>query len=80
MSALLSDCGSFAIYLGEKCRFLAKNSSKLSFNDYLIENGVCLRECFSVLPNAPHGQNPKLGTLHPSMIRVTSIALKAASK
>lgn len=25
---------------------------------------------FSVPPHAPHGQNPKLGTLHPSMVRI----------
>lgn len=26
-------------------------------------------DCFSVPPAAPHGQTPKLGTLHPSLVR-----------
>ena len=33
---------------------------------------------FSVPPHAPHGQNPKLGTLHPSMVRVAGAAFAAA--
>ncbi len=33
---------------------------------------------FSVPPSAPHGQLPKLGTLHPSLIRAVHAALKAA--
>jgi hypothetical protein len=33
---------------------------------------------FSVPPHAPHGQNPKLGTLHPSMVRVAGAAIAAA--
>ena len=33
---------------------------------------------FSVPPHAPHGQNPKLGTLHPSMVRVAGAAFEAA--
>ena len=35
---------------------------------------------FSVPPHAPHGQNPKLGTLHPSMVRIVGAAFAAASK
>lgn len=35
---------------------------------------------FSVPPHAPHGQNPKLGMLHPSMVRIAAAAFKAASK
>ena len=35
---------------------------------------------FSVPPHAPHGQIPKLGTLHPSMVRIAAIAFAAASK
>lgn len=38
------------------------------------------QEWFSVPPHAPHGQNPKLGTLHPSMVKVASIAYKAATQ
>lgn len=35
---------------------------------------------FSVPPHAPHGQSPKLGTLHPSMVRIAAAALAPASK
>jgi hypothetical protein len=33
---------------------------------------------FSVPPRAPYGQIPKLGTLHPSMVRVAATAFAAA--
>lgn len=33
---------------------------------------------FSVPPHAPHGQNPRLGTLHPSLMRAVAAALGAA--
>ena len=33
---------------------------------------------FSVPPHAPHGQTPKLGTLHPSMVRIAAAAFAAA--
>jgi hypothetical protein len=32
---------------------------------------------FSVPPLAPHGQTPKLGTLHPSMVRIAAAAFAA---
>lgn len=35
---------------------------------------------FSVPPHAPHGQSPKLGTLHPSMVSIAAAALAPASK
>jgi len=35
---------------------------------------------FSVPPHAPHGQNPKLGTLHPSMVRIAAAAFKSAGE
>jgi hypothetical protein len=35
---------------------------------------------FSVPPHAPHGQTPKLGMLHPSMVRIAAAAFKAARK
>ena len=38
------------------------------------------QEWFAVPPHAPHGQNPKLGTLHPSMVKVASTAYKAATQ
>ena len=36
-------------------------------------------EWFSVPPAAPHGQTPKLGTLHPSMVRAVQAAFRAMS-
>ena len=35
-------------------------------------------EWFSVPPAAPHGQSPKLGTLHPSLVRAVQAAFEAA--
>ncbi len=35
---------------------------------------------FSVPPAAPHGQNPKLGTLHASMVRTVQAAHRAAGQ
>ncbi len=32
---------------------------------------------FSVPPHAPHGQNPRLGSLHPSLVRVAAAAYTA---
>jgi hypothetical protein len=37
-------------------------------------------EWFSVPPAAPHGQSPKLGTLHPSLVRALEAAYRAAVK
>lgn len=34
-------------------------------------------EWFSVPPSAPHGQTPKLGTLHPSLVRAVEAAARA---
>ena len=34
-------------------------------------------EWFSVPPAAPHGQNPRLGTLHPSLVRAVEAAYRA---
>ncbi len=36
-------------------------------------------EWFSVPPAAPHGQTPKLGTLHPSLVRAVQAAFRTAS-
>ncbi|MEO5672837.1 MAG: type II toxin-antitoxin system PemK/MazF family toxin [Ramlibacter sp.] len=36
-------------------------------------------EWFSVPPNAPHGQVPLLGTLHPSLVRAAAVAFRAAA-
>ena len=35
-------------------------------------------EWFSVPPAAPHGQTPKLGTLHPSLVRAVQAAFRTA--
>jgi hypothetical protein len=36
-------------------------------------------EWFSVPPAAPHGQSPKLGTLHPSLVPAVQAAYAAAN-
>lgn len=36
-------------------------------------------EWFSVPPTAPHGQSPKLGILHPSLVRAVEAAFRAAA-
>lgn len=36
-------------------------------------------EWFSVPPAAPHGQTPKLGTLHPSLVRAVEAAFRAVN-
>ena len=35
---------------------------------------------FGVPPAATHGQTPKLGTLHPSLMRALQVAYRAATK
>ena len=37
-------------------------------------------EWFSVPPAAPHGQVPKLGTLHPSLVRAVQAGFRAAGE
>jgi hypothetical protein len=37
-------------------------------------------EWFSVPPAAPHGQTPKLGTLHPSLVRAVQAALRPVAQ
>ncbi|WP_235442780.1 hypothetical protein [Caballeronia mineralivorans] len=37
-------------------------------------------EWFSVPPAAPHGQNPKLGILHPSLVRAVQAAFRATTE
>jgi hypothetical protein len=51
-------------------KFNLKHMLELPFND----------EYFSVPPHAPHGQNPKLGTLHPSLVRIAAAAYAALKK
>ena len=51
-------------------KFDLRNVLELPFNDAY----------FSVPPQAPHGQIPKLGTLHPSMLRIAAAAFEALNK
>ena len=51
-------------------KFDLKSVLELPFNDAY----------FSVPTHAPHGQSPKLGTLHPSMVRITASTFSAARK
>jgi len=37
-------------------------------------------EWFSVPPAAPHGRSPKLGTLHPSLVRALEAAYRAVAR
>jgi hypothetical protein len=48
-------------------KFDLRNVLELPFNDAF----------FSIPPSTPHGQNPKLGTLHPSMVRIAATAFAA---
>jgi hypothetical protein len=50
-------------------KFNLKRALDLPFNS----------DWFSVPPAAPHGQTPKLGVLHPSMVRAAQAAFAAAS-
>lgn len=73
--------GEFAI-LREKHR-AAYEAANLSydtkFNLKQVLDLPFSTEWFSVPPAAPHGQIPKLGTLHPSMVRAVHAAFKAAN-
>ena len=51
-------------------QFDLKNILELPFNDAY----------FSVPPHAPHDQTPKLGTLHPSMVRIAASTYAALRK
>jgi hypothetical protein len=73
--------GEFAITPADDAAFTAAGLSyptkfnlgekfELDFND----------QWFSVAPGAPHGQTPKLGLLHPSMMRRAATAARAAKK
>ncbi len=50
-------------------KFNLKRILELPFND----------DYFSVPPLAPYGQIPKLGTLHPSMVKIAAAAFSASS-
>ena len=74
--------GEFAILRGNNPA--AYEASNLSFDTKFDLRQILelpfSTEWFSVPPAAPHGQIPKLGTLHPSMVRAVQAAFKAASE
>lgn len=51
-------------------KFDLKKVLELAFND----------DYFSVPPHAPHGQVPKLGSLHPSMVWIAAATFAAVGK
>lgn len=51
-------------------KFDLRNVLELPFNDVY----------FSVPPHAPHGQIPRLGTLHPSMVRIAAAAFASVKR
>lgn len=51
-------------------KFNLRNTPELPYNE----------DYFSIPPHAPHGQIPKLGTLHPSMVRIALAAFSAVNK
>jgi hypothetical protein len=72
--------GEFAITLADQAAYEAAGLSEptkfnlgatfeLDFND----------QWFAVPPGAPHGQTPRLGVLHPSLMRRAKAAFEAAS-
>ena len=75
-------CGEFRITKNEHP--VAYNSAGLSYDTkFDLRNTLELpfnEVYFSVPPNAPHGQIPKLGTLHPSMVRIAAAAFAVISK
>jgi len=56
--------------LSYETKFNLKLTVQLPFNDLY----------FSVPPHSPYGQNPKLGVLHPSMVRIASAAYSSIKK
>jgi PemK-like, MazF-like toxin of type II toxin-antitoxin system len=73
--------GEFAISRGDGDAF---KTSGLSFDtkfdlSRLVELPFTVK-WFGVPPGAPHGQTPKLGLLHPTLMRRASAAFSAAQK
>jgi hypothetical protein len=72
--------GEFAIY--RQLNSAAYEAANLSFDTkFNLKQLIDLpfsTEWFSVPPAAPNGQIPKLGVLHPSMVRVAEAAYKAS--
>jgi hypothetical protein len=75
-----------SLYRGEFAILRSRNASAfeaagLSYDTkFDLKNVVDLpysSDWFSVPPSAPHGQCPKLGTLHPSLVRAVQAAHRA---
>jgi hypothetical protein len=64
------DTGFSAAGLSYPTKFNLGETFELDFND----------TWFAVPPGAPHGQTPKLGLLHPSLMRRAAAAARAAKK
>lgn len=75
------DSGEFVIASANRA---AHASAGLSYDTkFDLKNAVDLpftSEWFAVPPAAPHGQTPKLGTLHPSLVPALQAAYRAATK
>ena len=72
--------GEFAIYrqLNTAAYEAANLSFDTKFNLKQLIDLPYITEWFSVPPAALNGQIPKLGVLHPSMVRVVETAYKAS--
>ena len=74
-------------WLGDRCRALWDEVRHPEHDQFsvaeMLENErphlMPMPEWFSVPPAAPHGQAPKLGTLHPSLVRAVQAAFRAAT-
>ena len=74
--------GEFAILRGRNSA--AYDAAGLSYDTKLdLKQALDLPytpEWFSVPPALPHGQTPKLGTLHPSLVRAVQAAFRATTE
>lgn len=73
--------GEFAIAPDDGDRFLIAGLDRPTKFDMrrLVFLPYC-DEWFAIAPGAPHGQTPKLGILHPSMVRRAEAACRAATR
>ena len=66
----IDDAGFSAAGLSHPTKFNLGETFELDYND----------TWFGVAPGAPHGQTPKMGLLHPSLMRRVTAAARAAKK
>ena len=78
-----------ALYTGEMAILKSKNPAAYAAANLSFDTKFDLRrildlpystDWFSVPPAAPCGQSPKLGTLHPSMVRAVQAAFRASTE